>query len=232
MIRKEILREKILDLGADACGFAGMERFADAPINFRPIDLYSDCKSVIAIGVALPKGLFHVEPRLIYGHFNSEAKNKADAIAFGVAKMIEKEFGGICVPIPSDNPYEYWDAETMTGKGLLSMKHVAVACGIGQLGKSSLLLNPEYGNRLTLGAILTNVDFESDPYCENICIPGCTKCLDSCPISAIQEGTVAQKKCRQNTYGTTARGFETVDCNRCRSECPMRDGLLRKARDN
>ena len=105
------------------------------------------------------------------------------------------------------------------------MKHVAVACGIGQIGKSSLLLNLEYGNRLTLGAILTNVNLESDPVCENICIPGCTKCLDSCPVSAIQNKYVTQKKCRQNTYSNTARGFDTVDCNKCRSECPMRDGL-------
>ena len=27
------------------------------------------------------------------------------------------------------------------------------------------------------------------------------------------------------TYGNTARGFDTVDCNKCRRECPMRDGL-------
>lgn len=59
-------------------------------------------------------------------------------------KPWKKDYNGICVPIPSDDPYEYWETETMTGKGLLSMKHVAVACGIGQIGKSSLLLNPEY----------------------------------------------------------------------------------------
>ena len=147
-------------------------------------------------------------------------------MVFAAAKIIEKECGGICVPIPSDDPYEYWEEETMTGKGLLSMKHVAVACGIGQIGKSSLLLNPEYGNRLVLGAILTNVDFESDPFSKNICIPRCTKCIDSCPVLAIQENSVTQKKCRQNTYGKTTRGFATVDCNKCRSECPMRDGIL------
>ena len=226
MLRKEVIREKILGLGADVCGFGGLERFSKAPINFRPIDLYPDCKSVIAVGIALPKGLLRVEPRLLYGHFNADVVHKVDEVVFSAAKIIEKEYNEICVPIPSDGPYEYWDAETMTGKGLLSMKHVAVACGIGQIGKSSLLLNPEYGNRLVLGAILTNVDFESDPVCENICISGCTKCLDSCPVLAIQDNSVTQKKCRQNTYGKTTRGFNTVDCNKCRSECPMRDGIL------
>lgn len=225
MDRKDVIREQILDLGADVCGFGGVERFDEAPVNFRPIDLYPDCKTVIAVGIALPKGLLRVEPRLLYGHFNAGVVRKVDEIVFSAAKMIEKECEGICVPIPSDDPYEYWDAETMTGKGLLSMKHVAVACGIGQIGKSSLLLNPEYGNRLILGALLTNVNFESDPYCKNICIPECTKCLDSCPALAIQDKSVTQKNCRLNTYGNTARGFGTVDCNKCRSVCPMRDGI-------
>ena len=226
MNKKQLIREKILSLGADVCGFAGIERFTDAPKNFRPTDLYSDCKSVISVGIALPKGLFHAESRLIYGHFNADVVHKVDEVVFSAAKIIEEEFDGICVPIPSDNPYEYWETETMTGKGLISMKHVAVACGIGQIGKSSLLLNPKYGNRLTLGAVLTNLDIESDPFCENICIPECTKCLHSCPVSAIQDETVTQMKCRENTYGKTARGFDTVDCNKCRSECPRRDGLL------
>ena len=167
MIIKETIREKILALGADVCGFGKTERFAGAPEGFRPTDLYADCKSVISVGIALPKGL-------------------------------------------------------------LSMKHTVVACGVGQIGKSSLLLNPTYGNRLTLGAVLTNMDLESDPYCENICIPGCTKCLNACPVSAISDEVVTQRECRQNTYGSTARGFDTVDCNKCRSVCPMRDGFMKE----
>lgn len=225
MITKDRIREKIVALGADVCGFGRIERFSSAPEGFRPTDLYSDCKSVISVGIALPKGLLCVEPRLLYGHFNADVVHKVDEIVFAAAKIIEKECDAICVPIPSDEPYEYWETDSMTGKGLLSMKHTAVACGVGQIGKSSLLLNPEYGNRLTLGAVLTNMDFESDPYCENICIPGCTKCLNACPVSAIEGELVSQRKCRENTYGTTARGFDTVECNKCRSVCPMRDGI-------
>lgn len=65
---KETIREKIMGLGADICGFGGIERFAEAPENFRPTDLYADCKSVISVGIALPKGLFRVDSRLLYGH--------------------------------------------------------------------------------------------------------------------------------------------------------------------
>ncbi len=224
-MNKESIRDKILALGADVCGFGGIERFEEAPESFHPIDLYADCKSVISVGVALPKGLLRVDSRLLYGHFNADVVHKVDEIVFAAAKFIEKECDGICVPIPSDGPYEYWETETMTGKGLLSMKHVAVACGIGQIGKNSLLLNPEYGNRLTLGALLTDVVFESDPFCKNICISSCTKCLNACPVSAIQDKSVIQKECRVTAYGNTARGFDTVECNKCRSICPMRDGF-------
>ena len=38
------------------------------------------------------------------------------------------------------------------------MKHTAVLCGIGALGKNTLLLNPQYGNELTIGVILTDLN--------------------------------------------------------------------------
>lgn len=221
------IRKIIMDLGADVCGIGTIDRFTEAPKGFAPTDIYKDCKSVISFGIALPKGLLMVEPRLVYSHFNNDICMKVDEIAMKAAKEIEKLSGGICVPVPCDAPSEYWDAENLTAKGLISMKHTAVLCGIGQQGKSTLLLNPQYGNRLTVGAILTNLELKSDPLCENICIPGCNKCVDSCPVHAIGEGSVNQKLCRPNTYGKTKRGFDTVDCDTCRSVCPMKAGLER-----
>lgn len=147
-----------------------------------------------------------------------------DEIAFQSAKMIEQDHGGIALPLPCDGPYEYWEEANSLGKGLISMKHAAVLGGIGRIGKNTLLLNPQYGNLLTVGAILTDLDLKSDVACDNICIDGCTKCLDACPVNAIENGTVNQQRCRTNTNGKTARGFDTVDCNLCRVVCPMRFG--------
>ena len=218
------IKELLYKLDADVCGIGAIDRFKEAPEGFSPLDLYSDCKSVISFGVALPKGLMFVEPRLLYGYFNAEVCKKVDTIAFKAAKEIEKLYDAICVPVPCDAPNEYWDVENLTAKGLISMKHTAVACGLGQIGKSTLLIHPEHGNLLTVGAILTNLELKSDPLCENLCIPGCTKCLDACPSHAIQNGKVNQKLCRNHAYGKTKRGFDTVDCNHCRMVCPMRFG--------
>jgi epoxyqueuosine reductase QueG len=109
----------------------------------------------------------------------------------------------------------------MEGRGLLSMKHTAVAAGLGVIGKSSLLLNKRYGNMLEIGSVLTDLDMPSDPVAENICMVKCRKCIDHCPTGAIANSVVNQKLCRNHTYGKTKRGFDTTDCNTCRTVCPV-----------
>lgn len=221
---KASLREYVLSLGADVCGVANIDRFGGAPKGFHPTDIYSDCKSVIVFGIALPKGLTKVEPRLIYGHFNYDICKTVDRISLQTAKEIEEKYRGIAVPMPCDGPYEYWDSEKKEGRGLISMKHSAVLAGLGNLGKSTLLLNEKYGNLLILGAILTNLDLPSDPLSKSICIESCTLCIDNCPSKALNGTSVIQYNCRTNTYGKNARGFDTVDCNKCRTVCPRRYG--------
>ncbi|MGN0658156.1 MAG: 5-formyltetrahydrofolate cyclo-ligase [Emergencia sp.] len=223
---KEKIRKIILDAGADVCGFAGIDRFAEAEAGFGPADIWPGCRSVICLGVSLPKGLSYVSSRLIYARYNGLALQMADAAALRGAKKIEM-LGGTAVPLPGDGPYEHWDAENAAGKGLISVKEAAVKCGLGQLGKNTMLLSPQAGSMLNLSVILTDLELESDPYAENICIPGCRRCLDSCPGHAIsEEGHVDQKICRETCYHKTAKGFSTVDCNLCRTVCPVRFGVL------
>lgn len=218
------IKETAYRLGADVCGIGGIDRFVNAPKGYSPLDLFDKCKAVIAVGIALPRGLYEVAPRLLYGHFNAEICTVLDHIELMLAKEIEKKYHCRAVPIPCDAPNEYWDAESLTAKGLISMKHTAALCGLGSIGKSSLLINSEYGNCLTIGAVLTDMELKSDPLQHDNCIPGCSRCVDSCPVQAITNGEVNQKLCRLNTYGKTARNFDTVDCNKCRTVCPMRFG--------
>ena len=224
---KDEIRRIILELGADVCGFASGARFKEYPTGFSPQTIYKECKTVVAFGVALPKGLFEVNPRLIYSHFNGDIVcRQVDDIAFKASRKIEEKFNALAIPLPCDSPNEYWDAVKLTAKGLISMKHTGVLCGLGQLGKNTLLLNEQYGNRLTLGAILLNVELETDPLSDNICIEACHKCVKSCPVQAIDKESVHQNLCRPYTYGKTARGFATVDCNVCRRICPMKNGRI------
>ncbi len=222
---KEEIREVFIRAGAAVCGIAAADAFADMPAGFRPTDVYAGCQSVIVFAVPLPKGTALVNPRIVYGHFNALGPVELDRIAFLASNEIERVYEhAVAVPLPADGPYDDWNPEKTEGRGILSMKHAAVRAGIGTLGKNTLLLNPRYGNMLSIGAVLTNLPLPSDEPAESICIPGCHICVDSCPVQAIGNGKVNQFLCRKHTYETNARGFGVVNCNACRVRCPMAFG--------
>lgn len=221
---KEKIREIVMSCGADLCGFAGIDRFGDAPDGFHPRDVFQDCKTVISFAVALPKGLSQIHPRLVYGHFNGICVSEVDRVAFQAAKRIEEGYPCEAVPVPCDTPYESWDSQAMEGRGLISMKHAAVQAGLGTIGRNALFVNRHFGNWITLGAILISVELPSDAPAESLCLTQCRKCAEACPAGAICDGAVDQKRCREHTYGKTTRGFSTVDCNMCRVICPLRFG--------
>jgi epoxyqueuosine reductase len=226
---KEEIINIVLSVGADVCGFANVNRFVDFEKGFSPVDIYNDCKSVLVFGLALPHGLSKISPRLIYEHYNELSCPTVDSIAFQVAKIIKRKYECFAVPIPCDDPVGAWDDETKTAHGLLSMKHAAVMAGIGFMGKNTLLTNEQFGNQLTIGAVLLSLDLPSDDLCPNLCIPTCHKCIDNCPVHAINnDGTVTQKLCRENTYLKTFRGISTVECNKCRMGCPLAFGVRKK----
>jgi epoxyqueuosine reductase QueG len=224
MTKEEQIKRIILDHGADLCGIAGIERFAQTPDGFRPSDIYEDCKSVIVFAKRLAKGLAYVNPRIVYNHANDISKNAVDAITNTSSLAIE-QLGCVTVPLPCDGPYDYWEKDSFTGKGLLSMRHAAVLAGLGSLGKNTLLINRRFGNFLTLGAILTDLELKSDPLSEEMCIENCRLCIDNCPTGALDTKTVNQKLCRPHTYSTNDRGFDVVACNKCRIICPRKFGM-------
>lgn len=218
---KDKIKKVFINLGAEVCGVANIDQFIDAPKGFHPRDIYSDCKSVIVFAKKIPSGLAYVSPRIIYQQFNNVGLVELDRIAYLASNEIEKLYNVVAIPVPSDGPYDYWDAKNLEGRGIISMKHAAVLAGIGTLGKSTLLINSEYGNMLSIGAVLTNLNLPSDAPAENACIKGCRICIDNCPVNAISEHGVNQMLCRNNAYASNERGFDVVNCNKCRTRCPM-----------
>lgn len=97
---KDKIKEIFINLGAEVCGVANIDLFIDAPEGFNPKDIYSDCKSVIVFAKRIPKGLAHVNPRIVYQHFNSISPVELDRIAYLASNEIEKIHNGIAVPIP------------------------------------------------------------------------------------------------------------------------------------
>ncbi len=217
---EQAIKNILAELGADLCGIAGVDRFADAPQGFHPTDVFPQCKAVVVLAKRMPAGLAQVNPRIVYNRYNDLVLEELDRITLEAALQMEK-LGILAVPIPSDSPYEFWDAEEMRGMGTISLRHAAVLAGLGSFGKSSMVLNKDYGNMISLGAILVDVHLQSDPLAEEVCLPSCRRCLDACPTKALGGKSVIQKNCRPHTYQKHQRGFGVVNCNACRVVCPL-----------
>ena len=56
MTDSKMVKEILFGLGADLCGIASMDRFANAPKGHHPLDVLPTCKSVISFGCRFPVG--------------------------------------------------------------------------------------------------------------------------------------------------------------------------------
>jgi epoxyqueuosine reductase len=149
------IKEIVFQLGADVCGIANIDRFKNAPEGFHPFDILSDAVSVIIFGKQFPKGTFISKSTAPYTLVRDRLTQDTDNLALKLSLKIEEK-GNNAVPIPSSEPYEYWDLQRRHGRGIISLKHSAELAGLGNIGKNTLLINEKYGNRLWLGGVITN----------------------------------------------------------------------------
>ncbi|MFX1576153.1 MAG: epoxyqueuosine reductase [Promethearchaeota archaeon] len=77
----------------------------------------------------------------------------------------------------------------------IPLKTSAVRCGMGSQGKNTLLINPTYGPRIRLIAILTDAELTTDdPFTDDLC-GDCEKCLKACPTKALEPYKIKITRC-------------------------------------
>jgi epoxyqueuosine reductase len=207
-------------LGADLAGIASEDRFTAAPEGHRPSDILKDAKSVVVLALRINRGSMD-GPATSYQSAMDTVHRRLDDLAVRLSLFME-DAGGRAVPVPSDEPYRYWDAARTHGRGDLSHKHAAVAAGLGKLGRNSMLITPRFGNRVHLVSIVTDVKLDPDPLLDwDPCPPGCARCIKACPPGAIMDGpSVDQAKCRPVVMQRLPKGAVVEACWACRKACP------------
>ena len=137
----------------------------------------------IALGVQLSDGVLDDitdHPTRLYLHHYRQTNYFLDRNAWELARLIE-EMGATAMAIAASQTIDW-----INQRGHLSHKEVARRAGLGWVGRNNLLVTPEYGSRVRLVTILTDLPLSPDHPLEKDC-GDCRKCIELCPAGAIAE---------------------------------------------
>lgn len=215
------VKNLLLSLGADLCGVACVDRFGAAPKGFHPLDVFPACKSVISFACRFPVAALSSPTPVVYTRVRNSISEKIDAIALNTCIALERE-GVLAVPIPAVE--SVWDASTGRKRSIVSLKHAAQAAGLGTIGRHSLLITPEFGSMVWLGAVLTDAELEPNPLLEPVCT-NCDLCVNACPVGALAQSEMDQAACYDYAFGDDPELRRwVISCHRCRDACPHNFG--------
>jgi len=224
-LTSKIIKDTALKLDADFVGIADSSCFDNPGYEGRnPRDVMADVRSVIILGVSVPKGAFSTLPKGRAEYTNTLMAGTATlrVIAFRLAKLIEKS-GYLATIAPSEgSEFGYWYADRKTLMADFSFKYAAYHAGIGNFGMNHLLITKEFGPKIRMTAILTDAPLEADdrgdlPFVNEAC-KDCMKCIEVCPPKAITaEGVIQREKCAD--YMFNALGG--LRCGMCIKVCPL-----------
>ncbi len=180
------IRSQGLALGADMMGIADLTP-AKQFILWQGGPLLEPFDHAISIGIhlsdVLVDSLFYQSDSMalktyethVYGTVN----RKLDQIALQLIRLLQQE-GWYAFPVHASQSIQ--PAPHLLGS--FSHKLAAHLAGLGWIGRSCLLVTPEYGPRVRWATILTDAPLPSGIPMENGCDDDCGFCTTICPAQA------------------------------------------------
>ena len=176
------VKDLALGLGFSIFGVATLPDLEKLAFDLAPATI-QNLTTAIALGVQLSDGVLEDitdYPTRLYLHHYRQTNYFLDRNAWELSRLIE-EMGATAMAIAASQTIDW-----INQRGHLSHKEVARRAGLGWIGRNNLLVTPEYGSRIRLVTILTNLPLPPDHPLEQDC-GDCRKCVDLCPASAIAE---------------------------------------------
>ncbi|MBN2010963.1 epoxyqueuosine reductase [candidate division KSB1 bacterium] len=103
--------------------------------------------------------------------------------------------------------------------GLMSLKVLAKAAGLGWQGRSLLIVSPTHGPLHRLIAVLTDMPLVPDAPLPNHC-GTCAKCVEACPTNALSLVLFEDHPTRREDVLNLARCRGDFGCTLCIESCP------------
>jgi len=186
----------------------------------RPIVLPSGCNHAVVMAVEMDYDSARYSPDAISGASTGLGYSKQAVLANLVATFIR----GLCYQaIPSGNDTA------------LSIP-LAMAAGLGELGRMGLLITKKYGPRVRICKVFTDLPLHTDNFepfgVESFCAT-CKRCVKNCPSQAISGSEQTHKGPSLSNFSGTKRWYinpekcflfwtkNWMDCNNCVNVCPF-----------
>jgi len=221
---KDALRNRLRSAGAFDAGIASpLEGYDKAVDGYSPLEIWPSCRSIVVYAVAMtpwsnntfvgplapfegPRPLGPVPSTLCSDRFAMNRLARQMAAPVALAAMAFLEMGGHAFSLRT-----------------IQCKLSGYLAGLGVYGKSGLLINPVLGNRMCLGAIMTDAEMEPDKPLEGFdpC-RDCSLCIEACPARAFSPGkeypeSWSRQACTTKRAALETRGFY---CHNCFTVCP------------
>jgi epoxyqueuosine reductase len=215
----ERIRRVALDNGAALVGFAPVSRFDNAPPGLDPRTIFPSMRTAIAIALPQARGtLKAVEDGCYWQSYNCDSYwylNEVEApriLRRIIMALEDEEYTGV----PVHNPFhphsgrQIRDDQPWGPDGMVSMRVLGVAAGLGELGLSKVLLTPEYGPRQRIFGVFTDAELEPTPVFTGRVCDECMLCAKHCEAGAIGRE-------RSETFEIEGRTFShaPLDCAAC-----------------
>ncbi len=179
---RELLERRCRERGAAGFGVADLAsvRTDDALLPRATLDSLPRALS-IALPLA-PAVLATIEdrPNRLYEHHYRQVNFALDRLALDLVEAIRR-LGSRALPVPASQIVD-WENQ----RAHLSHKRIAVAAGLGWLGRNNLVVTPSHGATVRLVTVLTDLPLPADAPLDPGC-GDCRTCVDACPARAIGE---------------------------------------------
>lgn len=170
------LKDKLRELGASLVGFSKVgDRL---PANLSRLEY------AITVGIRLSDFIIDEitdRPTYTYFHHYRAVNALIDNITLRATLMIQ-ETGHYALAVPASQTVN--DARD-NYSGIFPHKTAAVLSGLGWIGKNGLFISSDYGPRVRLGTVLTDMELPIETKTIDIKCGDCRLCVESCPAMAL-----------------------------------------------
>ena len=152
---------------------------------------------------------------LYWWHVYSVVTPMLDVVAQRVQQELQAE-GFRTLHVPGSMPYN-----RKTLKSLFPHKLAAHLSGLGWIGKSCLLITPEFGPRVRFVTVLTDAPLQAGKSLNKKC-GKCKRCVEACPVKAIKGIEFRPEESVEDRFDTwkCEQYRRTNPCGLCVAACP------------